>query len=196
MWITCAFTRKLREKRAAKNADESSNVNQTSPRIIRATEADLTQIAILASVIWRMHYPGIISTEQIDYMLAKMYSLEVLREEILTQGICFERLLLGDEFAGFASYGPTNEVTIFKLHKIYLHPSWHNRGLGSLLLRHCEGEAARLGAERLLLAVNKQNFKAIAAYQRNGFAITESVVTNIGGGFAMDDFIMIKELKM
>jgi GNAT superfamily N-acetyltransferase len=195
MSITCAFTRKLREKRATKIDSNRVTLNQPSSRIVRATEADLPSIASLAGVIWRMYYPEIISTEQIDYMLAKMYSLEVLREEILTQAICFERLLLSDELAGFASYGPTNQANVFKLHKIYLHPSWHNRGLGSLLLRHCEHETAKLGAQRLILTVNKHNSKALAAYQRNGFAITESVIANIGGGFVMDDFVMTKELK-
>lgn len=152
-------------------------------------------IARLAGVIWHAHYPGIISTEQIDYMLAKMYSLETLREEIRLRAIRYERLLVGEEFAGFASHGPTEQPKLFKLHKIYLHPAWHGRGLGSLLLRHCEREACKLGADRLVLTVNKRNSKAIAAYQRNGFSITDSVVVNIGGGFVLDDYVMAKGLN-
>ena len=85
-------------------------------------------------------------------------------------------------------------VPTFKLHKIYLHPDWHGRGLGSRLLQHCECESRKRGALQLVLAVNKRNAKAIATYQRNGFVIAESVVKDIGGGFVMDDFIMAKEL--
>ena len=128
-------------------------------------------------------------------MLAKMYSLETLREEIRLRAIRYERLLVGEEFAGFASHGPTEQPKLFKLHKIYLHPAWHGRGLGSLLLRHCEREACKLGADRLVLTVNKRNSKAIAAYQRNGFSITDSVVVNIGGGFVLDDYVMAKGLN-
>ncbi len=73
-------------------------------------------------------------------------------------------------------------------------PELHGRGLGSRLLQHVEREVRQLGARRLILSVNKRNAKAIAAYQRNGFVIAESVVTDIGGGFVMDDFIMTKEL--
>ena len=152
-------------------------------------------IARLAGVIWRKHYPGMISSEQIEYMLAKMYSLDTLREEMLRRAIRFERLLVGEDLAGFASYGPAEQPGIFKLHKLYLHPAWHRHGLGSLLLGHCEREAGKLGADRLMLMVNKQNLKAIAAYQRNGFAITDSVVADIGGGFVMDDYVMVKELN-
>jgi ribosomal protein S18 acetylase RimI-like enzyme len=170
-------------------------LKQPSPQILTASETDLPAIASLAGVIWHAHYPGIISTEQIDYMLADMYSLETLREEIRLRAIRYERLLVGEEFAGFASHGPTEQPKLFKLHKIYLHPAWHGRGLGSLLLRHCEREACKLGADRLVLTVNKRNSKAIAAYQRNGFSITDSVVVNIGGGFVMDDYVMAKGLN-
>jgi ribosomal protein S18 acetylase RimI-like enzyme len=81
-----------------------------------------------------------------------------------------------------------------KLHKLYLLPELHGRGLGSRLLEHCQDEARRQGARRLILAVNKRNARAIAAYRRNGFAVVESVVTDIGGGFVMDDYLMGKDL--
>jgi hypothetical protein len=64
---------------------------QPAPQILPATEADLPAIATLAGVIWRAHYPGIISSEQIEYMLAKMYSLGTLREEISLRAIRYER---------------------------------------------------------------------------------------------------------
>jgi hypothetical protein len=41
-----------------------------------------------------------------------------------------------------------------------------------------------------MLAVNKRNENAIAAYAKHGFAIVESVVKDIGGGFVMDDYVM------
>jgi GNAT superfamily N-acetyltransferase len=164
-------------------------------QILPATETDLPAIARLAGVIWRAHYPGMISNEQIEYMLAKMYALETMKEEIHLRAIRYEQLLVGEELAGFASFGPTEQAKLYKLHKLYLHPSWQSRGMGSLLLSHCEHEAARLGARRLMLTVNKQNAKARAAYKRNGFAITDSIMLDIGGGFVMDDYVMAKELK-
>ena len=167
---------------------------QVTPRILPAAEEDLQAIADLAGVIWRACYPGIISAAQIEYMLETMYSLGRLREEIQQLGIHFERLLIGNELIGFASFGPTEQVHTFKLHKLYLHPDWHSRGFGSLLLKHCENEAQKLGARKLILAVNKRNSKAISAYQRNGFTITESVVVGIGRGFVMDDYVMEKQL--
>jgi GNAT superfamily N-acetyltransferase len=196
--------------------------SRTSDRvkIISAAETDFPAIAELAAVIWRACYPGIISHAQIDYMLARMYALDTMREEIQSQGIRYKLLFVGGKPAGFASYGPTEEtagfdpissstvgtprcgvrtapraVPTFKLHKLYLLPELQGRGLGSRLLQHCEQEVRAAGARRLILSVNKRNAKAIAVYQRNGFVIAESVVTDIGGGFVMDDYIMAKVFR-
>lgn len=166
----------------------------SSASILPVTEAQLPALSELAGVIWRAHYPGIISPAQVEYMLARMYAPDTLREEIQSQGIRYYRLQVDGRMAGFASLGPTDRPGVMKLHKLYLLPDLHGRGWGSQLLRHCEAEARQLGAHRLILAVNKRNAGAIAAYQRNGFTIIESVTADIGGGFLMDDFIMAKRL--
>ena len=162
--------------------------------IVRAAEADLPAISELAGVIWRACYPGIITHAQIDFMLSWMYAPDLMREEIRSQGIHYDVIFVDGKMVGFASYGPTSEPGVMKLHKLYLLLELHGRGLGSRLLQHCEQQARAAGAHLLILAVNKRNTKAIVAYQRNGFVIAESVVTDISGGFVMDDFMMAKKL--
>ncbi|MEI8290267.1 MAG: GNAT family N-acetyltransferase [Verrucomicrobiota bacterium] len=169
-------------------------MSAATSQILPAGEEHLPALAEMAGVIWRQHYPGIISHGQIDYMLGKMYALETLRTELCERQIQFRRLLVNGRFVGFASFGSMPEPGVFKLHKLYLLPDFHGRGLGGLLLRHCEAEVKQLGARRLILAVNKRNVKAIVAYERNGFSVEESVVNDFGGGFTMDDFIMAKSL--
>ena len=46
----------------------------------------------------------------------------------------------------------------------------------------------------LVLAVNKANAKAISAYTKYGFRIREAIVQDIGGGFVMDDYVMVKDV--
>lgn len=163
--------------------------------ILPVGEEHLPALTELAGAIWRQHYPGIISHEQIEYMLGKMYVLDALREDLRLREIRFYQLVVDGQMAGFAAIGPLEMPGIWKLHKLYLLPEMHGAGLGSQLLRHCEAEARRFGAQRLMLAVNKRNVRPIAAYRRNGFAVVESVVTDFGGGFVMDDFIMAKDFK-
>jgi len=169
-------------------------IPEDNTQIHPAGEADLPAIAELAGVIWHACYPGIISPAQIDYMLTRMYDPGVLRDELLSQSIRFCLLRVDGQPAGFASFGPTPEPGVMKLHKLYLLPELQGRGLGNRMLQHVEREARAAGARRLILSVNKRNARAIAAYHRNGFAIARSVVTDIGGGFVMDDFVMAKEL--
>ena len=163
-------------------------------QIVPATQADLPAIVTLAGIIWRACYPGIITPAQIDYMLARMYSLDVLRDEIRSQGIQYDCLQVDGQLAGFAAYGPATESGAMKLHKLYLLPELHGRGFGRRLLQHVEREARAGGSQRLILSVNKRNAKAIKAYQNNGFTVIESIATDIGGGFVMDDYVMAKNL--
>jgi ribosomal protein S18 acetylase RimI-like enzyme len=161
--------------------------------IERVHTGHLAEISALAGVIWRASYPGIISPEQIDYMLARMYDVETLRGE-LASGIVWFRALINGELRGFASVGPTETATEFKLHKLYVHPDWQRHGLGSALLKNCETTARTHGAAALILNVNKRNTAALAVYRQRGFVIRESIVADIGGGFVMDDYVMVKAL--
>ena len=46
------------------------------------------------------------------------------------------------------------------------------------------------------LNVNRGNVRAIAAYERCGFAIRESGDFPIGNGFVMEDYIMVRDLEI
>ena len=50
------------------------------------------------------------------------------------------------------------------------------------------------GSSSVYLTVNKGNDDTIAIYRKWGFEIIDSVVTDIGGGFVMDDYIMSLDL--
>lgn len=45
-------------------------------------------------------------------------------------------------------------------------------------------------AKKIQLTVNKHNINSINAYKKWGFKTIDSVVTDIGSGFVMDDYIM------
>ena len=155
-----------------------------------AEAADIPAVQELSSRIWREHYPGIITHEQIDFMLNKMYADEVLREEIERQGHTYVLVLRNGETVGYIAYAYEAERRSVKLSKLYLLPLLHGKGIGRLMLGRVRDDAARLGATTVSLFVNKKNVKAIAAYERFGFIRADAVVTPIGGGFVMDDYRM------
>ena len=155
---------------------------------------DIEVIQSLSHEIWNLHYPDVISREQIDYMLELMYSAEAIRTDMTEKHITYKIVLHDGRPAGYLAWGPEGKG-VYKLHKCYLHPDVHGEGIGQEMLSHVREQLELKDAEVLLLAVNKQNAQGIRAYERFGFERCDSVVNDIGHGFVMDDYIMRYDLK-
>ncbi len=155
-------------------------------------EADVAAVIELAGVIWRHHYPGIISMEQIEYMLAQRYTPAVIRAQLQSGKAWWDEAVLDGRIIGFAQYEPYERS--MKLDKLYLHQDYQRQGYGGRMLAHVEDEARRRSFGAVRLNVNKHNLKSIAAYRKNGYAVVETVVADIGRGFVMDDYVMEKQL--
>ena len=153
----------------------------------------IQQLIEVANRAWHAHYPGIITVEQIDYMLQLCYNPTVITHEIRDQGIIWLTIMDETTMIGFLSVGPYDTSTV-KLHKLYLLPEYHGKGIGSLALARAEQVALDMEARRIVLNVNKQNHKAIRAYEHSGWRITAELVNDIGNGFKMDDFVMSKQI--
>jgi ribosomal protein S18 acetylase RimI-like enzyme len=158
------------------------------------TAEDVEAIARLARIVWQDAYPGIISQSQIDFMLDQRYNTARLLEELLTPSIYWDQIRVDGTLAGFASTLLTKAAGEMKLDKLYIDPARQRLGLGGQLMAHIIARALKLGCHTLILAVNKQNARAIAAYRKNGFEVRDAVRGDIGNGFVMDDFIMGKLL--
>ena len=153
---------------------------------------DVEPLCALAREIWRAHYPPIIGEAQTEYMLAQRYDPGVVRAELEREGVRWFVARERDALAAFASYHLVAPGEL-RIDKLYVHPSRQRRGVGGMLISHACELALELGAQAVTLAVNKHNATAIAAYRKHGFEIRESVVKEIGGGFVMDDHIMVRD---
>jgi GNAT superfamily N-acetyltransferase len=160
----------------------------------RVERGDIVEIVHMAEIIWRQHFPGIISDEQIDYMLAKFYSLEAVSEELEGGRVEYCFIFHDEERVGFCAFGLSEQEAVMKLYKLYVLPRFQRHGFGSEALHCIEERCRKQGCSMMTLAVNKRNSAAINAYRRKGFAIQESVAVDIGEGFVMDDYIMEKRL--
>ena len=162
--------------------------------ISAVTPPDVHAIAALARIVWQEVYPAIISQAQIDTMLGQRYNAPRLLEELAAPGIWWDQIHVNGTLAGFASTLLTDTRGEMKLDKLYIDPAQQRLGLGGRLIAQVSGRALAEGCDTLILAVNKQNSRAIAAYLKNGFAVREAVRVESGNGFVMDDFIMAKSL--
>jgi GNAT superfamily N-acetyltransferase len=163
-------------------------------RIEPVRAQDVERLVALAREIWHAHYPAIIGTAQIEYMLGQRYEPGLVRAELRREGLWWSKLMVSGELAGFASYFLTGSAGEMKIDKLYVHPRHQRCGHGGRLIAHIEGAARSHACDRLVLAVNKGNHSAIAAYLKHGFRIAAASVKDIGGGFVMDDYIMVKAI--
>jgi diamine N-acetyltransferase len=159
----------------------------------KAAVTDIPLIQELAHKIWYGYYPAIISVEQINYMLELMYGSATLYHE-LTSHVIYELVMDHQVTIGYLSYQYEQAQHRVKLNKLYLLPEYHGQGIGQSMLSHVQEESKCYKADQIYLTVNKNNEKAIKAYKKFGFAVTESIVNDIGGGHVMDDFIMTYEI--
>ena len=160
-----------------------------------ATEdGHLSEIQKLAYAIWREHYPGIISSEQIEYMLREGYSLEVLQRDSKRDGVRYDRALVGGALVGFSAHEPDSDADALMIQKLYVEAAQRGRGCARKLVEAASEHALTNSLHRIILRVNKHNRIAIAAYERMGFANRGSIVSDIGSGFCMDDYLMELDL--
>jgi len=162
--------------------------------IRRAVPGDAVGLGDLARRIWRACFRGMISDAQLEYMLAQRYEEGVLAATLGREWPRFELLSVDGEPAAFAAHGPQDQPRSWKLHQLYVDPEWQKRGLAGRLLEQVEGAAREHGCAELLLTVNRGNAHARAVYEHRGFVVREAARFDIGGGFVMDDFVMVKAL--
>ena len=167
---------------------------KTNLRIAPLADADIERLIALAAEIWHAHYSAIISTAQIEYMLAQRYAPAVVRAELQRGDLWWDQLLVGNRMRGFSSYFLTANAGEMKLDKLYVQQDHQRKGYGGMLLARAVTIARAYGCATLMLAVNKRNLSAIGAYEKYGFRIGDSVVKDIGGGFMTDDYVMVKNV--
>ena len=161
--------------------------------IVGATAMDLPVVARLAHEIWHRHYPGIISREQIDYMLERGYSHEALARHLLTAGAGLALARRGNAVAGFVGWYRLDTAAM-KLDKLYVLPEQHGVGIGRALIEHVVGHARSAACRSVTLNVNRNNVSALRVYERCGFVIRERGDFPIGNGFLLEDYVMARDI--
>ena len=155
--------------------------------IRKAAADDIPLIRDLCFKVWPQTYSSIVSQEQIDYMLEKMYSPASLQNQ-MDAGSQFIIVYEEDEPVGFAAYFE-KAPSVFKLDKIYVLLSQQGKGTGRFMIGYIVDEIKQRGATALQLQVNRNN-KAKDFYEKLGFVIIDEKDFDIGNGYFMNDYVM------
>lgn len=162
------------------------------------SEADQRLLADIAGEIWRGYWPSLIGEEQTEYMIEQFQSFEAIRTYMAERDYEYWLLVAtegeGDDAAktivGFTGGRSEADSNRFFISKIYLYPEARGHGYARRVIEFYEDLCFARGHVAMYLTVNKHNDLGIRAYIGTGFETIDSVETDIGQGFIMDDYIM------
>lgn len=155
--------------------------------------AEYPVVSQLANEIWPVCYSEILSKPQLDYMLQLMYTQDALEKQA-KNGQQFFLLEEGPEIFGFLGvqfHYP--EKTDIRVHKLYVRTTIQGKGLGRFMLDQVAEMGAKNGCTRIHLNVNRFNI-ARDFYAKMGFEIIREEDIDIGSGYLMEDYVMVKKL--
>ena len=154
------------------------------------SDDELKIVEGLAKEIWEEYYPGIITIDQIKYMVKNFQSFEPIKKELEEEGYCYFLIYVDFVPAGYCSIKDDDEDHSVFLSKIYVLKKYRGTGLSRLLLTQSLSQTGHASPERIWLRVNKTNVNSIKVYEEIGLKIEREEVSDIGEGYVMDDYIM------
>lgn len=162
---------------------------------------EIKTLSELAFEIWHEYWTVILDEAQISYMVEKFQSYDAISRQIRNDNYTYKIIRYNGENAGYFGICPKNKKAwespcddinfdYLFLSKLYLKKGYRRKGIGAEAFSEIKRIAAEMGLGFIYLTVNKQNTNTIKAYEKWGFETVESVVTQVGQGFVMDDYIM------
>ncbi|MCM1523035.1 MAG: GNAT family N-acetyltransferase [Ruminococcus sp.] len=125
-------------------------------------------------------------------MVEKFCSFEASKENTEKENYSYYFIKRGGEDIGYTAAKPDGERLF--LSKLYLKKEDRGKKYARRVMDIYKDICRSEGYRAVHLTVNRHNENTIAAYRALGFVITGEGVTDIGGGYVMDDFYM--ELKI
>lgn len=153
------------------------------------SSAHIKAVESLARTIWNQHYTPIIGKDQVDYMLDKFQSKTAVKNDI-NNGYTYYLTYLDNKPQGYCAV--KIDAGVF-LSKFYVLQEARGKGIGKALLRSVKDYGSQYDAKRIWLTCNKYN-PTLDIYKNLGYEVTDSIVTDIGNGYVMDDYVLEKNL--
>ena len=165
----------------------------------RATVDDAATVADIGARLFAQAFAAQNTADNLRAYLASAFSEAQQRRELSDPANVVWLAEWDARAVGYAHVklgSPANDVAMqrpVELSRIYADRQWHGQGLGQRLLTACLDEAARWRASHIWLGVWKENPRAVAFYEKNGFKIVGEHTFQVGAD-PQHDWIMVREL--
>ena len=159
--------------------------------LIQVCEDLVPLLSNVASSIFVDYYTDLIGKAQAEYMADMFLSEENLLKEINNGAVC-KLMFVNGIPVGFTEY-KLDDDRVF-LSKLYLHATFRGKKLGRELLNDVIKYTKDNNRSKIYLTCNKYN-PTLKKYLKMGFKQIDDVVSDIGQGYVMDDYIMELDIQ-
>lgn len=152
------------------------------------TDEQITELCELAKKIWNEYSICFITQDQIDYMLEKFQSEQAVKAQISFQK--YQYYFLEEDGENIGYFAVQRQKDNLFLSKIYIDKDHRGKGFARKAFNNAIVKiAAELELPKITLTVNKYNIPSVCVYEKLGFVRIDSVETDIGNGYIMDDYV-------
>lgn len=155
--------------------------------LIKVDDSLVKLTSEFATEVFTDYYTPINGKDHAEYM-AEMFLSEKAIKKLIDDGAVFKLVMENNSPIAYTEYKKDGERVF--LSKLYAHKLHRGQGLGSYMLNDCIEYAKSIGLNKIYLTVNKHNTNSYNFYLSKGFVVIDSVETDIGHGYIMDDYIM------
>ena len=155
---------------------------------IASTDHDFRNINRIANEVMHEVFDATTPEGQVDFMIKNELTPKAMKKNISKNEYTYKVVYFNGEPAGFAAYCPAK----------YFDPSYTEGTFLSKLYFKKFARGKRLAFKLfaslphpIYLTVKKDNVNAINIYKHYDFKILQNLKTDIGGGYTMDDFLMV-----
>ena len=152
------------------------------------TDHKLRRTAEMAIDIWHECFEGVISDEQIDYMLENFQSFAAIKKQVGSENYEYFNFVLDGTRIGYFAVAAQPDNTMM-LSKLYMYKEYRGNGYAKKAFEFIKDLARQKGCKSIWLTVNRHNYGAMKVYEAFGMKAIREQVTDIGNGFVMDDYV-------
>jgi diamine N-acetyltransferase len=161
-------------------------------RIIEAnTKEQLRTIEVLARRIVPDFYATYFDVAAAEWMVDNGHTVSVLEAQA-RKG--YRHYLMNLESKPVGYFALSTEGVKLKLSHFYVLEEYRGKGFGQFAMDFIIREAAAAGAHHVELLVLRRNKATVAFYRKNGFFPVAEVLTRLGNGAVLEDYLMRKEI--
>ena len=145
------------------------------------TEADAEIVTELSRALFTETFSERMARHYIETYLNKEYTIEVIREQILSPANVFVLALEQGKPIGYMKLIDKESENTLEVDKLYLFKNFQGKGIGKQLMTFAEENASQKSRTGITLIVWEKNYSALDFYKYLGYTLQYKTEKDRGG---------------